>query len=298
MRRIYVSTVGRGKNKEEASRVYCVDYDTGKTLMSHAIPIANIDLSATNPRGGTRGARGLCWYNSRLWVAGWDGLFELDPDTLRVERGFWSDECWDIHQIYAGQFEITCVGTWTNSIYKFSEGKFTKVKDLTEIHPGEFQAPSPDRLHFNAMSGRYANLNTIGAIADMKTGELVVEDPEIFFGTHDLIELPTNELVINLSRLRKTVTLNMDTWEIQRTLVELPEVKQPAGTIMCMPGWMRGASYIPKHDTLLLGTAPARVLAIENVSTATGKNQFKEIKISDDIVDSVFDVIPHPWDWR
>lgn len=299
MRRIFVSTVGRGKNLEEASRVYSIDYDTGKILASKSIPLANFDLSAINPRGGTRGARGLCYFNSRLWVAGWDGLFELDDETLDLERGFWSTECKDIHQIYAGQFEITCVGTWDNSIYRFREGKFSKVKDLTDIHPGVFQAHTPDRLHFNAMCGRYANLNTIGAIADMKTGKLVVEDYDTFFGTHDLVKLPTNEMVVNLSRLRKTVTLDMDTWKIKRTLVELPEVKQPTGTTLCMPGWMRGASYVGgNNDILLLGTAPASILAIEGVCSSIGVNQYREIKVSDDTVESVFDVIPHPWDWK
>ncbi len=302
MRRIYVSTVGRGKALEEASRIYCIDYDTGETLASRSIPLSMHDLSAKNPRGGTRGARGMCFWRTKLWVAGWDGLFEVDPEDLFIEHGYWSKDCQDIHQIYADQYKMDVIGTKHNSVYEFNPDYrhnpiFRKTKDLTKLHTGVIQIGNTDTLHFNAMYRPYANFSSVGAICNIQTKKIMIQDERLLH-SHDLVLLPNGELVTNISPKRQTITIDTESWQIKRTLIELPEVKQPQGSKLCMPGWMRGMSYIENYDTLLLGSAPAKILAIEGVCSSIPTNTYKEISISEDIVESVFDVIPHPGDWQ
>ena len=285
MNNIYVSTVGRGKDLSESSKVYKLDLD-GNILASTRIPEPTIDLE--NPRGGCRGARGLA-LQDHLWVAGWDGLFELDRDTLKIKRGFWSQECRDIHQIYPYMPDkLRVLSTWNNCTYMFDipEGEFYKWQDLTDKFTGEQVDPaSPDTLHFNAMAADYVLLNRPGIIGTTE-GQVIHKLPKDGCG-HDLQILRTGEIVTNTASGAATIAIEPVQGTV-RTILEIPRDPSLDGPL-AFHGWTRGMSYLEEEDTLLIGSAPAMVHIVRDVSTNPAEE--KVLRISDEVVECVFDVI-------
>lgn len=290
MKRIYTSTVGRGKALEESSKIYCIDFDTGEILLERKLPLSMLDLGL--PRGGCRGCRGLTWIDGYIWAAGYDGLFQINPETLFIDRGHWSSDCKDIHQIYDHDSSITVVSTGNNSVYDFS------IEDMAfclKLHlPSIFNnsREMEDIYHFNAMTDRYVLLNNTGQIGDLLK-ECIIFDDSLLVGAHDIISLSNSEVAINLSRHAQTVAINLDTKYI-RVLATVNHDRSK-DSLLAKHGWMRGMFFLPGTEQLLVGCGPAMVLCIDNIFTNPGIS--KEITISDDIVESVFDVLPHPIDW-
>lgn len=298
MKRIYVSTVGRGKEKQESSKIYCIDTDTEQIIAEVKLPLSMLDLA--NPRGGVRGARGLCFYDGSLFAAGFDGIFRIDED-LFIDKGIWSKYVRDIHQIYPSTTGgIIQVATFTNEIAHYNpySGQHYYKRDYSNIHPG---LPAPDwfpgcrdTLHINSVSEHYGLAAKAAIIFDLKTEEILLEDQELLKGSHDIWELPTGEVAINNSRMCRTITLNQFTWKLERTLYQ--ETKTDGGSEYAKRGWTRGMFYLPEQDIMFIGSSPAEVIILENISGETKIS--KRIKISDEIVESIFDVIPHPEDWE
>lgn len=292
MRRIYVSTVGRGKQKEESSKIYCLDYDTGKTIAEVKLPLSMLDLG--NPRGGCRGARGLAWRKGEVVAAGFDGLFQLDPEDLFVRNGNWFRNMRDIHQIYLNEDgDLDIVATFTNEVCNL-----TYRMDYSDIHPGE---PAPDwfpgckdTLHLNSISENYGLCSKAAIIIDRKNRKVAFESEEYLKGSHDIWELPTGEVVINNSKQCRTVAFNPETWEVTRILYQ--ETETEGGSELAKRGWTRGMFYMPQNDMMLIGSSPAEVIVLKNISGNTSIQ--KRIKISDEIVEATFDVLPHPEDWK
>lgn len=305
MRIAYVSTVGRGKQKEEASRVYKIDLDSGATLASVRLPLSMFDLA--NPRGGCRGGRGLAAFGTHtIFAAIFDGICELDAETLFIRECHWYGEplqdARDIHQIYMREKgELLIVNTWTNSTNHvavhspdWKKWALSAPTDFSDVYAGkpaeECHIPlgCRDTLHLNSICDKqkYGLLCKVGAILDLETRKIIYED-NCLRGSHDLHWINHEEVAINLSRHCKTVAFNPITKEF-RDLYVAPG--GPDGE-MAKHGWMRGMSYISKTDTLLLGSAPAQVVELRDVNTSP---QARIISISDEIVESVFDVIPHP----
>jgi len=295
MKRIYVSTVGRGKQKEESSKVYCIDYDSGDILNSVRLPLSMFDLA--NPRGGCRGARGLAYLNGSLYAAGFDGIFQIDLDTMFINKGWWTKNGNGIHQLYNKNDDyLYYVATRSNSIWGFNPniGVFWEIKDLTLLHSG-IDRPQEngcnDRVHFNSMCEKYALFSEVGAIVDYKDKNIPIEDKK-YHGSHDLIRISNNEIAMNHSRQRRTIVFNTDTWE-EREVFSLSEEPYIDGAIS-IPGFTRGLSFVEKSNLLLVGTAPSSIYAVN----LNNNRVEKKINISDDVCESIFDVIVHPGDWN
>ena len=126
--------------------------------------------------------------------------------------------------------------------------------------------------------------------------ELSLEDLK-YLGSHDLIVLPTGEVVMNHSRASRVVAFNPKTWAESRILLELAITEETEKGI-ATNGFLRGMSYLPEQDLLLIGCAPASVYVLFNASSRNKDFDFKKIELSDEIVESVFDVIPHDSDWK
>lgn len=293
MNYIYVSTVIRGAAKEEASKIYKIDYATGTILNQVRLPLAMFDLA--NPRGGVRGARGLCFHHNKLYAAGFDGIFEL-RDDLFIERGWWT-ELNGIHQIYSIGDKIQYAATRHNKIGSFDPVTqcWAVEEDLTSVHPGvpivDDGRGNQDTLHFNSFAGDYALFNIVGGIASISQKKTLMVD-EKYLGSHDLVVLPTGEVIMNHSRQSRTVAFDPLTWQESRVLLETPLTKATEKGI-ATDGFFRGMSYISETDTLLVGSAPASIYCLENASRRNSNDPYRHLKITGETIESVFDVIPH-----
>lgn len=296
MKRVFVSTVGRGKLYAESSKFYCIDLDSDD-LKSRMLPLPMYNLASDNPRGGIRGARGMCWFQGRLYVANWDALFKVNPDSLFIEQGWWSDECQDIHQIYSTDDAIICISTRNNSIYRFAQDRFEKVEDFTDVHRGKapiMEVHGKDTLHINAMDRELVNFAKIGIVYDKTTRSVRISDEMTFGYSHDLVHISDKEFATNLSKHKRTVVVSKDTWQISRILLQEPDEEAAPGAL-AVPGWTRGLYYVPSRDTLLIGSSPAKIHILEKVSSPNPIR--RTVVLADDVVESVFDILPHPDDW-
>jgi len=297
---IYVSTVGRGKRKEEASRVYKIDTSSGKILTSVRLPLSMTDLE--NPRGGCRGGRGLAFHKNKLYAAIFDGVCELNPDDLFIKKCYWFKEIKDIHQIYSMPDSLVVINSWNNQWGMVTKGEWKLKQDLSNLHIGEPINPAfislgcTDTLHLNSICVSedtifpYGLLSKAGAIVNLNNNTILMDNKDLLRESHDIWPINNFEVAVNLSPHGKTVTIDTRTWELSRVLYEAGEGE---GSEIARYGWMRGMSYIPHTDTLLLGSSPAQVVVLSNINTEDRPTS-KIIPIADQIVESVFDVIPHP----
>jgi hypothetical protein len=258
-------------------------------------------LDLANPRGGCRGARGLAFGNNTVYAAGFDGIFRLDPDTLFVHHGRWYKNIRDIHQIYLRRGILEIAATFTNTIQKVNVEHdiiLSEHYDYSDVHEG-LPAPdwfpgSRDTLHLNSFTDHYALCAKAAIIIDRETNEVCLENQQFLRGAHDIWELATGEVLINSSKNSMTIAIDTGTWQLSRILYE--ETETEGGSELARRGWTRGMYYLPKQDLLMVGSSPAEIILIENVSG--NAKVVDRIPISDNIVEATFDVIPHPEDWK
>jgi hypothetical protein len=97
--RVFVSTVIRkSKSKDLSGFVFSVDWKNHKIIKRVPITDASLQKDFWNPRGGNRGARGICIYNDMVYVASATAIFVLDLD-LRVQKIINNEYFAGIHSI-------------------------------------------------------------------------------------------------------------------------------------------------------------------------------------------------------
>lgn len=309
----YVTTCGRGRHVEESARVYLVDITAKKILAETNLPRPNID--SLNPRGGVRGARGMTFLNNELWVAGCDGLFNLDPDTLRVKQGIWPEGVADIHQIYTLNKMVYAVSTGNDSLVPVcTEGLPDVLREVlsfletgTEHNTmcfrgtvdGVHQEHAPlDTLHFNSMVSSSKDgvmlFNRIGSVCRFGQATVCVDVPGLS-GGHDLWMLKSGELAVNSSGKNQTIAFDCHDPSKQRVLFEIPR-RRDMDAVHSQWGFTRGMCYLEDCDLMVVGSAPATVTVIENVC-GTRQVVVDSMQITDKVEESVFDVLIHPDDW-
>jgi len=285
----YVSTVGRGKILEESSKIYKVDLASKKVLAQVRLPFSMFDLA--NPRGGVRGSRGIVILQTeagpQLWVAGFDGLFNLDMETMFINKGYWFKNLRDIHNIYQHGNRILVTSTWNNSIYEFDSesGDVFLISDFSNKFINPLSGDTPDQYHLNSVCGELALLNRQGVVVNVHTGSTVWSSPDFKYG-HDLVPLPSGEIATCSSGKKSVVAFRVDKAGY-RVLLDLQSVYpacSPAEGKLAIPGWTRGLTYSSETGLLYVGAAPAQILVVDPGSSGL----VDTIKISDEVADSVF----------
>lgn len=285
----YVSTVGRGKSLEESSKVYKVDLDSGAVLARVRLPLSMFDLS--NPRGGVRGSRGIVLLQTntgpQLWVAGFDGLFNVDHRTMLIKKGYWFEHIRDIHNIYQRENKILAISTWNNSLHEVdpASGESALVSDFTNAFADPRTINTPDQYHLNSVCGELALINRQGAVVNTSTRGVVWNCPDFKAG-HDLVPLPSGEIATCSSGNKSVVAFRVGVggYRVILDLRSMYPSNSPAEGKLAFPGWTRGLAYSPKTKLLYVGAAPAQVVVVNPESAM----MVKTIRISDEVADSVF----------
>lgn len=315
MKRIYVTTIGRGKDLSIANAVHCLDFEQKMVVGRSFVPGSNKSLA--NCRGGTRGARGLVFVpngnSGDLWVAGYDGLFRFTED-LRLTEGFWIDDAKakDFHGIYkcCGSSRLCLTSTYSDRVVYWNYDNHTlssvdAVYSSSRGHVTDKERPL-DKLHLNACVlgpddfPRFVLFNRTGEIYDQRgSGEslglsLLLSDAK---GAHDLIFLKDpSRLILNDSKNSKVLSFPYE--ESSNSFGEGSVVFTFPGekiVTTARSGWLRGLKYIPEWDILLVGSSPAGIFCLEKFSS--GNPEISEIVISTDLEDSVFGVEINSHDW-
>jgi len=211
---VYFTTVNRGASVERGGEFVCLDWDTKTVRAKTAIFPASPTLRDPNPRGNTRGGRGVAVVGEELYVASYHTL-HIFGRNLERRRDL-------THGLFAGLHELHYTGNgslwvsataidaaleidvasgrivracWPRKSPRLQErwGLQPLVIDEEADNRARFLARAhqthPSHLHLNAVAtwrgATYALFNHFGAIVDLDSAEVVVEDPTLR-GAHNL----------------------------------------------------------------------------------------------------------------
>lgn len=295
MSNLFVSTIWRGVPWQDSGIVWNIDLDTYEVVDKFFI---NRDPSVIQPtveNSGHRSVRGMCFWKGSFWVAGYNFIAKVNSDKLEIKDVWFSDECTDIHNIYAEEEHIKITSTYNNSVFSFDGSTFEKMLDLTQVFLNDNTLP--DTLHLNSLLDDYALLCTYdsskSAIVNIKTNQVVFTSDDFIFA-HDIQRIGTGELVTNSSGTSKLLAVNTEDKSF-RVLFDYKAYNPGDDSVLSKWGWIRGLCYDSDKDMLYVGAPPATVFVFSNVSTDMKLERFIKLYTHVDLhihVDlSVFDIV-------
>jgi len=243
---IYFSTVVRSAPLHLGGELVKLDWDrkeiVGRTQIVPSEPMIH-DL---NPRGGTRGGRGILVKNGEVYAASYHTLHVFDR-TLQPLRPIGNqlfaglhELCWDGEAIWAtatstgGALRVSQVGetlkTWWAredpvlvKRFDLSPHPFPKDRDNRSIDLAEADKDR-SHVHLNAITmldGRpLALLNRLGCLVKLYPTEIVVHDPSLR-GCHNILVTSDRQLVIN-----DTVNRAVAIYDAEGSFVQRIELKR------------------------------------------------------------------------
>lgn len=211
---IYFSTVVRSAPPDRGGELVRLDWESKQVKATVTIAPTNPDLPDPNPRGNTRGGRGVAILGDEVWVASYHTLKVFDRD-LRPLRDVTHPLMVGLHEIFPtdrGSIWVT-----STAIDAALEIDTSSGKALRELWPREQRAfqehlglapleidkrvdnrarflsnvhlKNESHIHLNAIAEYrgevYALFNRSGAIVNLDRQEIVVRDPALQ-GGHNL----------------------------------------------------------------------------------------------------------------
>lgn len=233
--RVYFGTVIRSAPVRRGGELVCLDWETKRVVARVAVFPTDPSLDHDpNPRGNTRGCRGICVTGNQVVAANYHTLNIFDLD-LRHQRSISHGTMAGVHEI--GQVENHCMwvastaidaalkfdlrsGELLNEFWPREMPEFQRLFDLDPMDIdkaadnrasflGESHVHNPSHLHLNAVrewqSDVYVLFNRFGAICNLTKGSVVIKDPALV-KAHNLVFLNDGTVVVN-DTLRHSVRI-------------------------------------------------------------------------------------------
>lgn len=251
---IYFSTVVRMAPVREGGELIRLNWDTKQIEARVPIYPENPELLDTNPRGNTRGGRGVALVNGSVIVASYHTLKILDHQLNRI-HDITHPLMVNLHEVCVSGSERLLVSC--TSIDAVLEVDLTNGKITREYWPREeavFQQTlgipplsidkhadnrllflsraymeDPGHLHINAVTQwngqTFALCHSLGAVLNLGKCEIELCDPGVR-GGHNLI-VSDDEILINDTREHRILIYNHHTRSIQQqiSLEDYPEIR-------------------------------------------------------------------------
>lgn len=235
---VYFSTVVRKASLNRGGELVKLDWTTKKICRRAPMVPADPDVRDPNPRGSTRGGRGILLDNGMIYAAAYHTIHVFDYEL--IPRGAVSnflfaglhELCWDNGNIWTASTGIDAaikvdpsgriVDEWwpredalLARRFKLSPLDIDKTADNRVRHVAT-GSNAPGHVHLNAVAmlhGRpLALLNRLGCVARLRPTEVLIEDPTLR-GAHNLLVTPDRQLLIN-----DTVNRNVRVYDDTGTL--------------------------------------------------------------------------------
>jgi hypothetical protein len=246
---IYLSTVIRGAPISEGGHLYKIDWDQKQILKKQAIAPPAPEINDPNPRGNTRGGRGILVDQDRIKVATYHSLLEYDHElkALDVKSG---NLLVGLHEISAQDTSILAAATAIDGVVEIkadgSEGAFWHVSESETLRrelglaPQAYDPQTDHRLrfldaqhlkssnhtHLNAVTvfngERWVLLNQFGIVFNIDRDQIIVRNPDIR-GCHNLIV--TSDLIYVNDTLGKRVMIYDHEGHLQKQ-IDLLKVRE------------------------------------------------------------------------
>lgn len=254
---IYFSVIYRSAPIREAGEIVSVDWNSKRIKNKAAIWPYDPELDDPNPRGNTRGGRGIAVYDGKLIAASYHSLHFFDFD-LNFLKKISHPLMVNIHEVEntpdgglwvaatgidaALKFDLSGNGTLLDAYWPRENRNLQKALGLEPLeidkqadNRGLFLSrqhlETKSHTHLNATSiwggDPYALLNSHGAVVNLQSGEIVIHEPDRLRGAHNLV-VDENEklLFINNTFQRSIHIYDLDTYRIKKiiALKEFPAV--------------------------------------------------------------------------
>jgi hypothetical protein len=232
---IYLSTIIRGAPIEEGGEIIKIDWESKKILKRHYIVPKEPKVVDPNPRGGSRGGRGIIKYENKILVASYHTIhvFDLDLNPIKDIKnnlfvGIHEIKKVDsyiyvtstkIDTIVKIDYEGNTINYWSardnyevQRLFKVSPLNITDQRDNREKFMGE-QLIEKDKnhLHLNAVSANqnevYLTFNAKGAIFGLPDNKVLYSNDNIK-GFHNLEKLDKNKFLICNSKFKELKIIN------------------------------------------------------------------------------------------
>lgn len=235
---IFFSTVFRYAPIDQAGELVKLDWENKQVVSKVSVAPRSLQFSDPNPRGNSRGGRGIAIINKKIIVAGYCELQVYDQQLNHL-RNITHSLMSGLHEVYqAGENRLWVTSTTLNTglLFNVDTGEL-----LDEVWPQEIPAfkerwnltplqldrsvdnrirylaknivKDPSHLHFNAITSfrgdLYGLFNRFGGVVNLSRQAVVLEDRSIY-GAHNLIILPDGTIFVNDTRNQGVNIYNMD----------------------------------------------------------------------------------------
>jgi hypothetical protein len=238
MTTLFFSTVFRYAPNDQAGELVKLDWKKKEILKRVPVGPKTLRIDDPNPRGNSRGGRGIALVDNKIIMAGFCELQIYDQDLNHLSN--------ITHNLMAGLHEVfldsgkTMWITSTNlgCALQFNIETGDLVNQLWPQETPEFQSrwslvpldinkkadnrllslsknfgKDASHLHFNAITvwngQEFGLFNRFGAVVNLSTHRVVLEDPSIK-GAHNLIILDDGTIFVNDTRNQGVNLYNMD----------------------------------------------------------------------------------------
>jgi hypothetical protein len=238
MTEILFSTVFRYAPIDQAGELVKLDWDKKQVVNKTSVAPKTLQFVDPNPRGNSRGGRGIAVVDDKVIVAGYCELqvYDLSLNPLyNITNNFMSG----LHEVFheSGQRLWVTSTTlnaallidiqtgelldqvWVQEIPEFQERWYLTPRNLNKNEDNRIRFINKNlerdssHLHFNAVSVWKGDLfglfNRYGAVVNLRRNKVILEDRHIF-GAHNLIILDDGTIFINDTRNQGVNIYNMD----------------------------------------------------------------------------------------
>jgi len=285
MRRVFLTTVKRGSNKELTGYLLELNWYEGTIKQKVAIPEPSIEKEGFwNPRGGNRGCRGIKHHNGFLYVATATTIRKLDR-TLNLVQTITHPLFSGIHDILVDDEGITISCSLRDLILKVDfEGNTLWKKFL-----GPYE--DKDTMHINNLCVHQGNLLFLSCknkqIYELnKNGscQLLIEDGGLG-APHDICSLPNGNIAVNNTQGQSVCIYSLEKHKRVRTISTNVHSTKHRSVHFARAGWQRGMTHFA-GASYLVGTSPLTVFLL---NLQTGKVD-KIVKLSNNVAHCSYNI--------
>ncbi|MBM4054281.1 MAG: hypothetical protein FJ264_06355 [Planctomycetes bacterium] len=250
---VYFSTVVRQGPISQGGELVHIDWSTkkvhAKAILSPTDPLIT-EKDDANPRGNSRGGRGIVKINNTIYVATYHSLHLFDS-FLRPKGKISNNLFVGLHEIFLNDNVIWLTSTAIDCIigidtqgnyidcwwaredanlkkhFSLTPLKIDKTIDNRMLWLKVLPARQPSHTHLNAVAVHqeqlYVLLNRFGAVYNTTTNRFVLEDPSIA-GCHNLVFFG-DKILINDTKGKRVMVYTQDGKLVRSlNLLDFPEI--------------------------------------------------------------------------
>lgn len=267
--RVYFSTVIRCSPVDRGGELVLLDWEAKRVVGATPIRPTDPDIEDPNPRGNSRGGRGIHLRGDEVIAASYHTLRIFDRD-LHPRRAVSNGLMVGLHEVHPGRDSTVWVtstsidaalevdlqnGSVSRQIWPRESVPFQQALDVAPLpidkaadNRARFldsqRLKSAGHLHLNAVaswrSELYGLFNAQGAIANLDRERIVVRSPELV-GAHNLLIDAAGVATVNDTRRRKIRKFDLSTGKALGVidLLAFPWVRRQAGLNRGARQWVR-----------------------------------------------------------